>query len=572
MSDRVTDASLAAASPEESPLTGPSEPSRSSPARPVVPWRRWLGAWLGFGALFGALAVIVELVLGKAMSGDTAGYEYYSGWAFFHGYGSSFSLPGQLQTYLDPQINSLYYLLIAHTSPVVEGVVVALFESLACSLLATTVYLVARRRGCQPALAWGLGLVGGAAAFASPIFLNILGSIQSDSLLVSALVVAALLLSGALQTKRPEVAWRNALIAGAILGLTVVAKLATLPFAGALITGFAFTLLIARREDALSLKARLSAIAITGATALLTALALYAPLGLLVWDRYRNPFFPYFNGHAHSPLQQPGNFQDRLHQVHGVSDWLHHLGGLAIGTHALESGVALQRSPLLIVGTLAILGFFLVDIWRRRPPLSLFLESSMLLGFLAWSSTIVIYRYAAVLEMAMASVLLILCLERAEAPRGLLGGCCAAIILLCSLAGDVTTQGRQPFAGSFFGVDTPSLVAATGSHVILAGNSNLGYLATYLPSTTDVVRVGGNLDKVMSATWWDRVARHLEAAPDQWTVIETAGRSQVTLASLRSIGLDAALTGCRPLANKVAPTEICRVTIRPESAPVAAAP
>jgi len=561
MSDRAADASLAAGSPDESPardLLGSSAPRHR---RPRALWRGWLQAWVGFGALFGALGVIVEVAFGKAMSGDTAGYEYYAGWAFFHGFGSSLSLPGQLQTYLDPQINSLYYLLIAHTSALVEGIAVALLESLSCSLLATCVFVVARRRGFGTTLSWGLGLVGGAAAFSSPIFLNILGSTQSDSVLVAPLVVATLLLASAVATSRPEVLWRHALLSGVVLGGTVVAKLTTFPFAVALVIGFSFSLLVGRREGVLAPSTRLVAIALAALASLLTALALYAPLGILVWQRYRNPFFPYLNEHARSPLQQPGNFQDRLHQVHGASDWLHHLGGLLIGTHALESGGALQRSPLLVLGTVLIGGFFLVDVWRRRPPVALFLESSMLVGFVVWSSTLVIYRYAAVLEMGMASVLLVLCLERARPTKALLAGCCAAIILLCALSGDVSTQGRQSFSGSFFGVDAPSLVADAGSHVIVAGNSNLGYLVTYLPSDTEVVRVGGNLTKVMSDAWWARVASALKATPDAWTVIELAGRSQVTVESLRAIGVDASVTACRAVANKVAPTEICRVTI-----------
>lgn len=218
-----------------------------------------------------------------------------------------------------------------------------------------------------------------------------------------------------------------------------------------------------------------------------------------------------------------------------------------------------------MLGTVLIGGFFLIDVWRRRPPLALFLESSVLVGFVVWSSTLVIYRYAAVLEMAMASVLLILCLERARPTKALLAGSGAAIILLCALSGGVSTQGRQSFSGSFFGVDPPSLIAAAGSHVILAGNANLGYLVTYLPSDTEVVRVGGNLNRVMSATWWDRVASTLKTTPDAWTVIQLAGRAQVTVESLRAIGVDASVTDCRALATKAAPAEICRVTISPTS-------
>ena len=361
-------------------------------------------------------SIWLSLALGKSLWFDTYNYEYWSGWAFFHGFGSSLGLPGKLQTYLDPQQNSLYYLLIAHTSPKVMAAIISGLESLSLSTLGVVVFLVARRARWSTLPAIGFGLAVGIGGFASPIYRSELGGTMGDTITVVAMVVAASLLFLALSARRATARLRCSLVAGALLGCCVVAKVTMLMPTVALVVGFGGALLIGRDQLALA-KERAVSFVLVAVTSFVVAAAIYAPLGLTVLNRYQNPFFPYYNGLARSPLQKPSNFQDFRYTVTSLSDWIHHLAALVVGTHSLESGTLLQRSPIIILGALAIVALLVEDLLRRRSAPLLFLEISVPFGVLAWSGTVVIYRYAAPIEIAMGAVLVILVLKREDLPR-----------------------------------------------------------------------------------------------------------------------------------------------------------
>jgi hypothetical protein len=520
----------------------------------------WLGWWCTFAAAFGLISVLLEVHLGKALWWDTLNYEYYTGWAFIHGFGSRYALPGQLQSYLDPQQNAVYYLLIRHLSPLVEGITVALAESLGLALLALVGFLAARRASWSTWQAAGIGLVAGAAGLLSPIYRSELGGTMGDTMVAAGLIGAAGLLYASLSSADAVIRLRCALGGGVLLGFTLVAKFTTLTSALALLLAFGVALALGRGLRA-PVAERVVAFGLAAASSVVVAVALYAPLGLTVWRRYQNPFFPYYNGIAGSPLQQPGNFQDHRFEAHGVVDVLHHLGGLVIGTHSLESGTYLQRSPILVCGAAVLLVLLVDDLWRRRSPTTLLLETATVLAFVLWCTTDVIYRYAAPLEMSMGAVLVVVMIERTGGSRVLVLLAAAAVLVLGALGGQGVQVTRVPFGSSFFDLDTATLTRTVGGHVIFVGGAPTGYVAPSLPAGTDVVRVGGNLTLVMSERWWGLVRSEIEATPRSWSVIEAQGQAQASTAELATIGVVGTIQGCLPLAAESAPLEICHLSI-----------
>jgi len=504
--------------------------------------------------------VLLEIHLGKAMWWDTLNYEYYTGWAFFHGFGSRFALPGQFQTYLDPQINALYYLLIRHTSPEVEGTTIAALESLSLSLIALLVFRAARKATWTIWQATALGLAAGLVGLLSPTYRSELGSTMSDGLLALPIITAAALLYWPLRSRSATVRLRCALGAGVVLGFTVVIKLTTLAMAVALIVGFGVALAWGRGPQ-VSTKERVTILGIVGGSSTLVAALIYLPLGATLSQRYQNLFFPYLNSVAQSPLQQPGNFRDPSLVVHGLGNWFHNMVGLVVGTHSLEAGVATQRSPLLIFGAIALLGLLVDDVVRRRSPTSLFLELSALLAFILWSFTVVGYRYVAPLEITMGGLLVFLTLERAGARRLIPSIVAAATIAVAACGGSGANVTREPFGQSFFMFDRSLLSRDAGRHVLMIGGSPMGYLVPSLASGTDVVRVDGNLDQVMSARWWAMVSQHITSSSRSWTVIEVQGGAASSRQSLDRIGVSGSIGGCVSLQAIPIPLEICRLTL-----------
>ena len=245
--------------------------------------------------------MVISTALGMALWWDTYNYEYYSGWAFLHGFGSRFALPGQLQNYLDPQLNSIYYLLLAHLGPFGESLVVSALEASGPALLAFVVYRAALRWNQRFPASVGLGLAAGALGLCTPLYRSELGSTASDTIITAGLVGGALLLAVALVGSSATARLRAALCGGALLGITMNAKATALPTALGLLGGLLLALLLGRDLIA-PMKERLVTWLLAAATSLFVALVVYAPLGIMVWNRYQNPIFPYFNSFVHSSL------------------------------------------------------------------------------------------------------------------------------------------------------------------------------------------------------------------------------------------------------------------------------
>jgi hypothetical protein len=344
------------------------------------------------------------------------------------------------------------------------------------------------------------------------------------------------------------------------LGFCVASKVTMLTLVGALILGFGGALLLGRGQLART-KERVISFVVVAVTSFVVAAAIYAPLGLTVLHRYQNPFFPYYNGLARSPLQQPGNFQDHRYAVSSLSEWVHHLAALVVGTHSLESGPFVQRSPLLVLGAVAVVVLLVEDLVQRRSAPLLFLELSVPLAVLAWSGSVVIYRYAAPLEITMAAVLVILVLKRESWPRVVAPLVAAATLALSLLGGGGAPTIRTAFGQSFFTAQPSSLTSGLGTHVMMLGPVPDGYLAPSMRPGTDLVRVGGNLERVMSDRWWSEVRAEILKTPTHWQVIEAAHSKALGDQTLRQLGIDGVLYACSPLSPSPFPTQLCRLSL-----------
>jgi hypothetical protein len=294
------------------------------------------------------------------------------------------------------------------------------------------------------------------------------------------------------------------------------------------------------------MKERLVTWLVAACSSLFVAVAIYAPLGAMVWNRYQNPVFPYFNSFVHSSFQKASNFKDRRYSVESVQDWFNHFSGLLLGSRHLESGALLHRSPILALGFLVLCGLFIYDLIRRQYAFSLFIEVSAITSYAIWSSTLSIYRYAAPLEIAMASLLIVVAIERCGirkfAPWLVAGACAIAI----AFGGAGAPVQRSAFTSEFLHLNVETLRAANTGHVVFAAKPS-AYVATYLPASTDIVRIGGNLDAVMSDRWWTVAADHIRSTHGPWRILIDLHTSADTETMLADHGLSATIDSCLPL-------------------------
>ena len=343
--------------------------------------RRWPGLALAAGiciafvALSAVLSVMRARDLGKPVTFDFGNYEYYSGYGALHGFRGPMALPGQWETYLDAQLNSIYYLLVTHLRPRRAVDSIAFLQSLSASVLAICVWRGVRSATGRRMAAVLAGLLAGAGAFLSPIFRVELGETSSDVLLPVLLFGAVALLYrivSAPGTSRRLFAYAG--IAGVLLGLASELKFTEAAFSVAILLGFGVALLVVRSRAAWSYRRCVALVAAVAVPAVAVAVALYLPMGLMLWHRYHDPLFPFYNGLFHSPDLRPGNFSIG-YAARSPAAFFEHLRGLLGGRNLLNGFYGTpEKSPVLFFALVIMAVMLVVDLIKRDKPTAVFLE------------------------------------------------------------------------------------------------------------------------------------------------------------------------------------------------------
>lgn len=480
---------------------------------------RWtsLVVFIGYAVLALAFTAVRVHEIGKPIDYDVGNYEYYSGFGLLHGWRSAIALPGQLETYLDAQLNTVYYFLITHLTARLFVYSVAALQAIPVLLLAFFVFLVGRRS--TGAVVWPLlaGLVAGCAAFLAPLHIVEMGETSSDVLLATFVYLGAALLYRIVRTTEWRRSWYwHAAGAGVLLGLAGELKFTQAAFSAAVAIAFPAALLVARRTTRWSY-GRLALLTVAVVVpALAVAAALYVPEAIVLWQRYHDPFFPLMNGYFHSSYLLPGSFNPGYAANSLPSLW-HHFTGLVIDGERRHntSGIYLERlrSPLLFFSLIVVAVAFVVDLVRRTHADAVFVEISFLLGFLLWAVLFGFYRYLAPLEMASLAVIVLIVFMH-DLYRPLVVVALAAFVALAvPLSIYATVGAREAFGTSYFGVRAGEFANLKGDGVVFAGKGSLAFLVPDLPADTELVRTGGNLGQVMSDAWWVHVRSVLAHNP-----------------------------------------------------------
>lgn len=534
-------------------------------------WRLTLGAFVVAEVLAGVLSVVKVVSGGRIPETfDLGNYEYYAGYAQVHGFRSPIALPGLLQTYLDTQLNTIYYVLIAnlHARPAVS--VIALLQSFPVALVAVLVWKLALRAGGSPVISAAAGLLAGAGAFLAPIYGIELGETASDSLLALPLIgAAALLYRTVLVARKERPGFRDAAFAGLLLGIAGELKFTTGPFIVAMLLAFLLALVFARPREGWDLRRCLLLAGLPAAVALFTAVVLYLPTALLLWHRYHDPVFPYFNGIFHSADLRPGNYRDQRWTVRSPMSFLLHYTRLLIGGDNYHNGTSQWpvRSPVMFFGIALTAVCLVFELVKRQHPEALFLEFSLVGGFVLSEAVFGIYRYLAPVEMTAVAVLvsLVFIYRPRSVPwlplAAVLWLPVAAVLLAVGslFALEPRLGSAEAFGPSFFDVPPGTFSAQAGGGLVLAGPAPLGYLVPYVPANTALVRTGGNLDQVMSAAWWSHVATVVRANHVRWWVVFDSGTLKSIHPALRQIGFSGYFSDCQKLITRMGRLEVCRL-------------
>ena len=437
-----------------------------------------------------------SLRLGQDANWDLQNYHYYNPYALFSGRLEYDIAPAQQQTYLNPAVDLLPFLIIQHFPPWVFGIVLGAWQGLNLWLL----FLIGREllvriKFPNPGV-WAVccAIVGvKGAASASEV-----GATYHD-LTLSVFILAAVYLYfrawGDLSQDRGRGSWQTMAFSGLCLGIAAGLKLTFALYA----LGMGAAILVVQ----VIMLRRYRWLIPFGLAALAGLLMCAGPWMWYLWQHYDNPMFPLYNGIFHSPYYPLYNTTDLRFIpksiVHAISFPLRFTktehAGSELGFRDFR--VAILYISTFLFGVYALFSFGLARLAGSRVDTNLKLDHSVVwmlvfiwVTYLAWIKMFAVYRYLVCIELLSPLVFVTLVggLIKTKYSQPLFVVC----LLFLVFNTRVPDWGRLPWAEDFFGVHPPAMPWTDKSVVLIASGEPLAYMIPSFPKSVRFVRIEGN--------------------------------------------------------------------------------
>ncbi len=471
----------------------------------VLEWLECPRSGVPAALLFGGCA---SLLRGVDTNWDLRSYHFYNPWAWLHGRLYWDYAPAQGPSYHSPFLDLPFFALVHSGMP---AFAVTFLMGLPFGLTVYFLYRIARcamndlaiERQSFPWLAVGVVALTGAAGFSQ------IGSTMNEWATASLVMAALFVIVRAERGVRPPDALVSA-VAGVLCGVATGLKLTAAIYAVALFCSF--VLCFRGREGfgraALTLAAAMAA----------GFLVAYGYWGAVLWERFRNPLFPYFNGMFRSEYWEPLSLADTRFRPTTPVGWLTLPFGLAERNRlASEADLRDPRLALLcvfsVVVAIAMLREsraagvrYMTALRRAMPPSLRLLAVFAAVAYVTWLVAFTIYRYAIPLELT-ASLLLVLAMRAAFAGavrRDVLIGIASVLIVAVTVP---PYWGRaRAHTGRYIEVKVPPVAA--DSLVLIMSGEPFGYIVPFIESGARVIRPASN---IASPGYGNRLQREMDA-------------------------------------------------------------
>jgi hypothetical protein len=325
--------------------------------------------------------------VGEDVNWDWQNYHEYNVWAVINGRYGIDALPPGFQTYFNPAVYfPVYYL--RHLLPLPYGLMImGAVHGLNLLLIYFLVRVLLREAATASAIGASILI-----AAVGPMTLSEVGTSFSDILTALPILAGCVLILSADGSHHGRY-----LLAGALIGAAVGLKLTNVVYA----LGAAAAVLAASRP----LKATLC-LGVGGAVG---ALATGGAWGLMLWREMGNPIFPLFNAVFQSPELVPMNIMDWQFLPRGLLDALAYPFYWLVGDNR-SSEYPFRDARFAVATVLLVLGIgrgliTRTDIFTRRDTQFLLFFA---VSYAAWLTVFSIQRYAIVLELLCAPLIVLL--------------------------------------------------------------------------------------------------------------------------------------------------------------------
>ncbi len=525
-----------------------------------------------------ALLCSISLRLGADVNWDLLNYHFLNGYLWLHGKIFTDSIC-TVQSYLDPFLNSFYYILIDHFSPLVANLILASLQSLSLS----AVWLLCFRmtdHGFSMFQRIMLSSIATLAALISPVFWSEIGGTMGDTLLDTPIIIALWCILEGFRTRRLLFFG----IAGAFIGFACGLKFTNMEYALALGGALIVTGIFESRSKFRGIF--LNAFVFSAYSAV-SFLATYGYFGWQMWSHFRNPIFPFFNNVFHSPFMAPQAIHDgrwfpidfvgylslpfRFAFVHHHTT-SNHLVGMEIPFRTFFPALVLILVPAV---------YFWAHSKRasshqiKLPIIELyFLATFVLLSFIIWEKMFSYYRYFSAIETIAPAFSLIslsrLLSWRRMRPASIAGAALfVALIAGGSLYGTHaladTNWGREQFGRTYFGINKGEFRKYQNS-LIIVGTAPLGFIIPYFPNTDKIIGIPERIPYLTSRFQKEYLGK-LQDSKRIFYVSLVTNLTKHKLLLSKTYGLLVDFHNCKKYNTSAFAIAICPATLRNSGAP-----
>ena len=451
---------------------------------------------------------------GEDINWDWQNYHEYGGFALLHGGFDTDVAPGGFQSFLNPLVYVLPYLLRHGLAAPWWGVWLGALHGLNLALIYwVSRLLIGKEAGALPVIA-----AVAIAAF-SPMTLSEVGTSFAD------ITTALPILAGiALLLADGEPGARRLAAAGVLIGVAAGLKLTNATF----LIGAGVSLILVCRP--------LAAMLSFGAGGIAGVLATGGPWAFKMWRDFGSPLFPFYNAILRSPEAPPITIVDTRFMPHGLLDALAYPFDWLIGEHpSSEEPFRDPRFAVVIVLLLLTVG---IGALRRRDPLLRRDKQVLLLfwtSYVLWMLAFSIQRYAIPLELLSGPLIVLLLIRSMQAwqPDRMaipaFSRACQAATVIAALSIALWSQPadwkRRPWSDPY----RPQLADALRKPAtFILIQKPLGYIVPQLPEGSRAYQLSELVMPIMPGGVLDRRIRAGLADPlpgGVWALYFTEGRA-----------------------------------------------
>lgn len=443
-----------------------------------------------------AAAAYIAVSLGQDCTWDVLNYHFYSGYAFLVKPLNYDFAPAQRQSFFNPLMHVLSYLLLSHLPSALIAILLGALQGLNFYLVFQISQILFRDWPDRSRFL--ICILNAATGCYSSVFILELGTTFGDNLSSLLILSGLLLIFRCLMSAVDAVpVWNLPLaIAGTILGAALGLKFTAALYIAAIAVALLVTLLLVNTR----IRPMLVFFAFMG----LGFAAVYWIWGYSLYREYQSPTFPFMNSIFRSPYYDPINLvDDRFFPRTWQQRYFYPF--FFARKNTLVSEVPFRDMRLafcyIAVVALAAVGLFHFvrslfksgkeRICRQSSPILCFLVLFFSISYLLWQNQFSVYRYLIVLELLAPAFLALALANFIRARFWIVLSALFLDILICAFM-IPADFGRQRFDDNFLKAEIPVIGDLDRSVVVMSGGDATSFIIPYFPAETRFVRIFSN--------------------------------------------------------------------------------